>query len=56
VAEVASATPFAATGEGVLYVLLVDLSRSLDAAQFERIRQALRDWIGALGTRIGRPS
>jgi Mg-chelatase subunit ChlD len=49
VAEVASATPFATTGEGVLYVLLVDLSRSLDAAQFERIRQALRDWIAALG-------
>ncbi|MBP8198068.1 MAG: FHA domain-containing protein [Chromatiaceae bacterium] len=48
VAEVASATPFAATGEGVLYILLVDLSRSLDAAQFERIRQALRDWIAAL--------
>lgn len=49
VAEVVAATPFAATGEGVLYVLLVDLSRSLDAAQFERIRQALRDWIAALG-------
>ncbi|MBK8639970.1 MAG: FHA domain-containing protein [Chromatiaceae bacterium] len=49
VAEVAAATPFAATGEGVLYILLVDLSRSLDAAQFERIRQALRDWIAALG-------
>lgn len=49
VAEVVAAAPFAATGEGVLYVLLVDLSRSLDAAQFERIRQALRDWIAALG-------
>lgn len=49
VAEVVSTTSFAATGEGVLYVLLVDLSRSLDQAQFERIRQALRDWIAALG-------
>lgn len=49
VAEVASVTPFAATGEGVLYLFLVDVSRSLDAAQFARIKQALRDWIAALG-------
>jgi len=49
VAEVVSSTPFAASGEGVLYLLLVDLSRSLDAATFERIRQALRDWVAALG-------
>jgi Mg-chelatase subunit ChlD len=49
VAEVVSSTPFAASGEGVLYLFLVDLSRSLDAATFERIRQALREWMAALG-------
>lgn len=49
VAEVVSSTPFAASGEGVLYIFLVDLSRSLDAATFERIRQALREWVAALG-------
>ncbi len=49
VAEVVSSTPFAASGEGVLYLFLVDRSRSLDAATFERIRQALREWVAALG-------
>ncbi|HSO79055.1 MAG TPA: vWA domain-containing protein, partial [Chromatiaceae bacterium] len=49
VAEVVSSTPFAASGEGVLYLFLVDLSRSLDTATFERIRQALREWVAALG-------
>lgn len=49
VAEVVSATPFAQTGEGVLYVFLVDISGSLDAAQFGRIKTALRDWVAALG-------
>lgn len=50
VAEVVSAKPFADTGEGVLYVFLVDISRSLDTAQFDRLRQAMRDWVTALGT------
>ena len=49
VAEIVSAQPFAATGEGVLYLFLVDISRSLDNAQFERLRQALTDWVAALG-------
>ena len=49
VAEILSAQPFAATGEGVLYLFLVDISRSLDNAQFERLRQALTDWVAALG-------
>ncbi|MBK1646684.1 hypothetical protein CKO25_18980 [Thiocapsa imhoffii] len=48
-AEVISVTPFAETGEGVLYVFLVDISASLDAAQFGRIRDALHDWVGAMG-------
>lgn len=49
VAEVSSAKSFATTGEGVLTIFLVDVSRSLDLSQFNRIRQALRDWITALG-------
>ncbi|MTW20566.1 VWA domain-containing protein [Allochromatium palmeri] len=48
-ATVDEAAPFAATGEGVLTLLLVDVSRSLDAARFARLRQALRTWIDALG-------
>lgn len=48
-AIVADAAPFAATGEGVLSLLLVDVSRSLDAARFARIRQALHAWVDALG-------
>jgi Mg-chelatase subunit ChlD len=51
VAEVVEVQPFATTGEGVLYLFLVDQSRSLDPAQFERIRQALRTWVAALGER-----
>jgi hypothetical protein len=46
---VVSAKPFAATGEGVLYIFLVDVSRSLDTAQFDRLRKALREWVAALG-------
>ncbi|MFB1490897.1 MULTISPECIES: VWA domain-containing protein [unclassified Thiocapsa] len=49
VAEVVATTPFAQTGEGVLYVFLVDISASLDAAQFGRVKTALRDWVAALG-------
>lgn len=49
IAEIMSAQPFAATGEGVLYLFLVDISRSLDNAQFDRLRQALTDWVAAMG-------
>jgi len=49
VAEIVSAQPFAATGEGVLYLFLVDISRSLDITQFDRLRQALKDWVAAMG-------
>ncbi|MFE8033550.1 FHA domain-containing protein [Thiohalocapsa marina] len=51
VAEVVATTPFAQTGEGVLYVFLVDISASLDAAQFGRVKTALRDWVAALGAK-----
>lgn len=41
--------PATGTGEGVGYVLLVDVSASLNAAQFDQIRGALRTWIAELG-------
>ncbi|MDY7093095.1 MAG: VWA domain-containing protein [Acidobacteriota bacterium] len=50
-ALVSELTPFAETEEGVAYVFLVDISRSLDTATFGRIRSALEEWIGALGPR-----
>ncbi|WP_295622812.1 VWA domain-containing protein, partial [uncultured Lamprocystis sp.] len=48
-ATVSGLTPFAAAPTGVLYLFLVDRSRSLSAPRFARIRQALTDWVGALG-------
>ena len=48
-APVRTLTPFAAAPTGVVYLFLVDLSRSLSAPRFARIRQALKDWVGALG-------
>jgi len=47
--SVTAFTPFAAIGEGVGYIFLVDTSRSLSARRFTQIRQALREWIVALG-------
>ena len=49
-APVRTLTPFTAAPTGVVYLFLVDLSRSLSAPRFARIRQALKDWVGALGT------
>lgn len=48
-AMVSELTPFADTEEGVAYVFLVDISRSLDTATFGRIGSALEEWISALG-------
>jgi VWFA-related protein len=41
-------TPFRQTGEGVAYIFLVDVSKSVKADFFARIRGALNDWIDAL--------
>lgn len=41
--------PFSEVGDGVGYVFLVDISRSLDEPTFGRIRDALRAWIDDLG-------
>lgn len=50
-ATVTTIDPFAKTGEGIAYLLLVDISRSLREAQFSKLRQALGDWITALNDR-----
>ncbi len=39
----------AATGEGIAYVFLVDVSRSLTEAQFARLRSALGEWLAGMG-------
>ncbi|MCB1058413.1 MAG: VWA domain-containing protein [Acidobacteria bacterium] len=46
--QLAPLEPFAETGEGVAYIFLVDISRSLDGERFDRIRAALDEWIDQL--------
>ena len=46
--KVAQVTPFDASGEGVAYIFLVDISKSIGVAQFAQIRQAIDDWIDCL--------
>ena len=48
-ATVTAVEPFAKAGEGIAYLLLVDISRSLREPQFAKLRQALGDWVNALG-------
>ncbi|MFZ1643800.1 MAG: FHA domain-containing protein [Candidatus Contendobacter sp.] len=50
-ATVTAVEPFAKAGEGIAYLLLVDISRSLREAQFAKLRQALGDWVNALEPR-----
>jgi len=47
-ATVGQVKPFEQTNEGVAYVLLVDISKSLKSEQFAHMRTALKDWIQAL--------
>lgn len=49
--EVIQVTPFAATGEGVAYIFVVDVSRSVSAADMARVRAALSRWAAASGPR-----
>jgi hypothetical protein len=48
-AQVVSVAPFASTGEGVAYVFLVDISKSISRAQFAEMKAAIQTWID--GTR-----
>ncbi|MCP4663642.1 MAG: VWA domain-containing protein [bacterium] len=45
---VESLSPFETSGEGVAYLFLVDVSKSLRQAQFDQIRAALERWISEL--------
>lgn len=45
-----SLIPFENTGEGVAYIFLVDVSKSIKPDFFARIRGALNDWVDALGS------
>jgi VWFA-related protein len=39
---------FDASGEGVAYIFLIDISKSIQRSQFETMREAIGDWINAL--------
>jgi VWFA-related protein len=45
---VSSVTPFEASGEGVAYIFLVDISKSIGPAQFTQMRSAMDAWIDDL--------
>ena len=47
-AKIVSLTPFPNSGEGIAGVLLVDISKSLKPAQFEKMREALLAWVNAM--------
>ncbi len=48
-ASVVSIDGYRQTGEGVAYIFLVDISKSLQAQQFQHIKQALQHWSNAMG-------
>ena len=50
-AEVHAIDSFNQTGEGVAYIFLVDVSRSLTQLQFLQIQGALRHWSSGLGAK-----
>lgn len=47
-AGVSAVQPFEETGEGTAFILLVDVSKSLNERRFSQIRQALADWADAM--------
>lgn len=51
VAEVRQVQPFDAGEDGVTYLFLVDISRSIAPPQFKRILESLKEWVAALGPR-----
>jgi Mg-chelatase subunit ChlD len=50
-ATVKSLQTFGATGEGVAYIFLVDVSKSLKQKQFGQMRQVLNTWIDSMTER-----
>ena len=47
--DVLSVGPFDLTFEGIAYIFLLDISRSLNAQQFIKLKNATKTWIDALG-------
>ena len=47
-ASFVSLEPFSDSGQGVGYIFLVDVSKSLRETNYARIRQALADWVDAM--------
>jgi Mg-chelatase subunit ChlD len=45
--SIGNVTPFEETGEGVAFVLVVDVSRSLRPAEFELVREGLAEWVSS---------
>ncbi len=50
-AEVKAVEAFSQTGDGVAYIFLIDISKSLSNAQFAQIKQALQHWLDGMGER-----
>lgn len=48
-AAVNAVEAFGQSGEGVAYIFLVDISKSLSAQQFAQIKLALRHWLSGMG-------
>lgn len=48
-ASTKSLQPFSTSGEGIAYIFLVDVSKSLKPDQFAQIRNALLQWTGKMG-------
>lgn len=48
-AVVSKILPFNKAGEGVAYIFLVDISKSLTEQEFSQMSQALDTWIGSMG-------
>jgi VWFA-related protein len=46
--QVVDVEPFHSTGEGVAYAFLVDISKSMGAAQFAEVRSALQTWVAGM--------
>ncbi|MZP29821.1 VWA domain-containing protein [Heliobacterium undosum] len=43
--------PFAESGEGVAYIMLVDISKSIRLAQFKAMQEAMLNWVESLADR-----
>jgi|GEM_PF-5997031 len=49
--KVTDVKTFDTSGEGVAYIFLIDVSRSIQRSQFEEMREAIGNWIDALNAK-----